>query len=199
MSDTAIILIGVLGFLLVFLFDVLMLKKIPHIKFVLWLLGTALIITAITLACLSPVKLPLPGWTVIPGWFLFGIGALLVLYSLFINIPFRKTYVASDSKHALVRTGLYALCRHPGTYWVNLFLVSLILVSQSLLQLIAALIFITLNTLLVIIEDKFIFPGIFADYPDYQRKTPMLFPNTRSISDFTRSLPQIKTPEKEGK
>jgi protein-S-isoprenylcysteine O-methyltransferase Ste14 len=179
-----IIFTGIIGFLLLLIFDILMLKKVPGIKFVIWVIGIALIIFTIVEACLSSEKLPFPDWTIVPGWVLFAIAGLLVLYSLFVNIPFKNTYVANEDKNKLVRTGLYALCRHPGTYWVNLFLMSLILVSRSTNQLIIAVIFICTNTALVVIEDKFIFPGIFTDYTEYQKQTPMLFPSKRSINDF---------------
>jgi protein-S-isoprenylcysteine O-methyltransferase Ste14 len=83
---------------------------------------------------------------------------------------------------------LYALARHPGVTWFTLFILSLILVSKSKLLLIAAPIFILLDIFLVILQDKFFFRRMFADYDKYQRETPMLLPNKKSINVFIRDL-----------
>jgi protein-S-isoprenylcysteine O-methyltransferase Ste14 len=182
-----IIAIGVSGFILILFFDILMLKKVPGIKFILWVFGTGMILCSTVLACLSENKLNIPNWTPIPGWILFAIGIVLIAYSLFVNIPFRQTYVA-EGNSKLVRTGLYALCRHPGTYWAVLFLFGLVLVSRTVDQLIIALLFVVLNTILVIVEDKYIFPKIFPDYIEYKKNTPMLFPSAKSINDFILQL-----------
>ena len=55
-------------------------------------------------------------------------------------------------------------------------------------MLIEAPLFIILNTTLVVIEDKFIFPQIFSDYKVYQSETPMLLPNGRSIKAFMNTV-----------
>ena len=58
---------------------------------------------------------------------------------------------------------------------------------------VAAPIYMVLNTLLVVIQDKVFFPRMFAGYDIYQKETPMLFPNRRSINAFIESLQQEKT------
>jgi hypothetical protein len=72
-------------------------------------------------------------------------------------------------------------------------MISSILVSKSSLMFVAAPIYIVLNTLLVVIQDKFFFPRMFAGYDIYQQETPMLVPNRRSINAFIESLQQDKT------
>ena len=44
------------------------------------------------------------------------ISVVLLVYTLFFAIPFRDTYVDRDGtgKRTVCRTGMYALCRHPG-------------------------------------------------------------------------------------
>lgn len=183
---------GCIGFLVVHLFDVVSIKRVPLAKPLLWLLGSGLLGYSLVMMFTWPVTLPLSIWTIWLGWVLLTISTTLLVYSLFINLPFRRTYIATGVGDRLVTTGLYALVRHPGVHWFILFMVSLILVSRSSLLLIAAPLFILLDIGLVIIQDKFFFIRMFNDYESYQKKTPMLVPNWRSLNTFIKSLRQAR-------
>ncbi|MFC1860390.1 methyltransferase family protein [Chloroflexota bacterium] len=185
-------LIGCLGFLIVHLFDLVSLKRLPRAKPFIWTLGCGLLIYALVMICLQPHKLPLPIWSTWLGWALLITSLLMLIYSLFINLPFRKTYISTGVSDKLIRTGLYALVRHPGVHWFILLMLSLILFSKSSLLLIAAPIFISLDIVLVIVQDKFLFSRMFNDYDSYRRETPMLVPNRRSINTFINSLTRAR-------
>jgi protein-S-isoprenylcysteine O-methyltransferase Ste14 len=187
------IVMGVFGFLVIHIVDFVSLKKIPLLKPLIWILGIGLWIYSFIMICLASDKLLLPIWSTWFGWILLTISILVFLYALFINLPFRKTYVATGVGDKLVKTGLYALARHPGAIWFILFMLSSILVSKSSLMSVAAPIYIVLNTLLVVIQDKFFFPRMFTGYDIYQQETPMLVPDRRSINAFIKSLQQAKT------
>ena len=116
------------------------------------------------------------------------VSLFMILMALFVNLPFRKTYIEAGVSDKLVKTGLYALVRHPGVYWVATFFFSFVLISRSSMMLVAALVFIFLNTVLVIIEDKYFFVKMFEGYREYQKETPMLIPNRRSIKAFFRTV-----------
>ena len=182
--------IGCLGFLVIHLFDSVCLKRLPGAKPFTWILGSGLLVYALVMAWLQSDKLPLPIWSTWLGWALLTISLLLLLYSLFINLPFSKTYIATGVGDKLVRTGLYALVRHPGVHWFILLMFSLILVSKSSLLLITAPIFILLDIVLVIVQDKFFFGRMFNGYDSYRQETPMLVPNRQSINAFINSLKQ---------
>ncbi len=182
--------IGCLGFLLIHLLDIASLKRVPGAKPFTWVLGTGLLVYALVMACLRSDKLPLPIWPIWLGWALLTISLFLLIYSLFINLPFRKTYITNGVGDKLITTGLYALVRHPWLHSFILVMLSLVLVSRSSLLLIAALIWILLNILLVIIQDKFFFGRMFDGYDSYRQKTPMLVPNRQSINAFIYSLKQ---------
>ena len=180
--------LGVIGFAIIHLFDLAALKKVPRAKPVIWAAGSALLIYSLVMLALLPDKLAIPGWLYWVGWGVLGVSGGLFLYSLFVNLPFRKTYVATGVGDRLVRTGMYALVRHPGVIWFTLFMLSLIPVSGSRLMLIAAPVFIALDIALVWIQDRFVFGRMFPDYERYQRETPMLVPNRKSLGAFWRSL-----------
>ena len=183
---------GTLGFLVIHLFDIVSLKRIPGAKPFTWILGNSLLVYALTMACLQSDKLPLPMWSTWLGWALLSISLLLLIYSLFINLPFRKTYITTGVGDKLITTGLYTLVCHPGVHWFILLMLSLILVSKSSLLLIASPIWILLDILLVFIQDKFVFGKMFQGHGNYRQQTPMLVPNRRSIDAFVKSLKQVR-------
>ncbi len=182
--------IGVLGFLVAYLFDVFSLKRMPRAKQGAGIVAVGLIGYATLMVCLKSERLVLPAWLTWLGWALLSVAFSLLVYSLFINLPFRKTYVMSGVGDELIRTRTYALVRHPGVIWYALLLISLILVSQSKGLLIASPIWFLIDVLHVIIQDKFFFGKMFADYEDYRRETPMLIPNRKSITACLRTLRQ---------
>jgi protein-S-isoprenylcysteine O-methyltransferase Ste14 len=185
--------LGSLGFLAIHLFDIVSLKRIPGAKPVTWIAGSGLLAYSVTMVCLAPDKLPLPIWSIWLGWTLLLVSLSVLIYSLFINLPFRKTYIATGFGNKLVKTGLYALVRHPWLHWLILAMLSLILASRSSLMLIASPIWILLDILLVVVQDKFFFGRMFAGYDTYRRETPMFVPNRRSISAFIDSLKKTGT------
>jgi protein-S-isoprenylcysteine O-methyltransferase Ste14 len=179
---------GALGFAIIHLCDIAALKKVPWAKPIAWLSGGGLLTYASVMVCLSPEKLPLPGWLTYLGWPLLIISLSWLIYSLFINLPFGKTYIATGVGDRLITTGLYALVRHPGVPWFIIVMLSLILVSGSRLWLAAAPVWIALDILLVVIQDRFFFGRMFKGYDDYRRTTPMLVPDRKSLSAFLSQL-----------
>ncbi len=193
--------IGVLGFLMAYLFDVFSLKRVPMAKQGAGIVAVGLIGYATLMVCLKSERLVLPAWLPWLGWALLSAALPLFVYSLFINLPFHKTYVISGMGDELIRTRTYALVRHPGVIWYALLLISLILVSQSKLLLITSPIWFLMDVLHVIIQDKFLFGKMFAHYEDYRRETPMLIPTRESIIAFLRTLrqPRVQSAVQEGK
>lgn len=184
--------IGSLGFLVIHIFDVVSLKRLPAAKPIIWVLGSGLLVYALAMLSFQTNKLPLPTWSTWLGWLLLSISFLMLIYSLFINLPFRKTYITIGIGDKLITTGLYALVRHPGVIWLSLVLFSLVLVSKSSSLLIATPIFILLDIVLVIMQDKLFFGRMFDGYNSYRQGTPMLLPNRKSINAFINSLKQAR-------
>lgn len=192
-SNMIYIIIGCLGFLVIHIFDVVSLKKVPGAKPVVWILGSGMLVYALLMLMLQPAKLSLPAWSPLIGWLLLGVSLILLIYSLFISLPFRKTYVASGVSDQLIKTGMYSLVRHPGVIWLSLVLLSLILVSGSNLLLAAVPLFIFLDIILVIIQDRLFLGRMFEGYQDYRQETPMIFPNRKSLFVFINSLKRLNT------
>ena len=180
--------LGCLGFLTIHIFDVIALKKWPVFKPVTWVLGSGSLVYALVLLSLRSDRLTLPVWSTWLGWSLLLVSSFSLVYALFINLPFRKTYVTPGVGDRLITNRLYALVRHPGVHWFSLALLSLFLVSKSIDLLLAIPLFILLDVVLVVVQDKFFFSRMFNGYARYQRTTPMLIPNLQSIKAFISTL-----------
>ncbi len=187
---------GVLGILAVHLAAPAAIKRLPILKPVAWAGGTALVIFVLVMAGLWPDRLSLPAWVGGMGWVLLAISAVLLAYSIFFSLPFRKTYVSTGVGDRLVTGGLYALTRHPWLIWFVLLNLGELLATGSRLMLLVAPIFLAVSVLSVAIQDRFFFRRMFPGYDDYRRQTPMLLPSRKSLRAFADSLKEPKTPER---
>jgi protein-S-isoprenylcysteine O-methyltransferase Ste14 len=185
--------LGILGFFIVHLSDYISLKRIPLLKPIVWILGCGVLIYALVKICGMSEKFSFPVWLVGLGWFLLTMSLIALFYSLFINLPFRKTYIRRGFGDKLIKTGFYTIVRHPGVPFFIIFMLTLLIISGSKELLIVAPIYILVDILLVIVQDKIFFPRMFTGYVIYQQETPMLVPNRRSINAFIQSLRQTKT------
>lgn len=179
--------LGVFGFVAGYLFDLVSLRKVPLLKHSTGVVAVALLGGSLLMVCLRSERVVLPPWATWAGWALLAASSFLLVYSLFIELPFRKTYIGVEGGQRLVTTGTYALVRHPGVLWYALFLLSLILVSKSKLLLLAAPLWLSLDVLWVILQERFSFAKIFPDYESYKRETPMLLPTRKSIAACIRT------------
>jgi len=184
----AFVIMGATGFAIIHLCDIAALRKIPWLKPIAWATGCGLLVWAGAEISISQDKLGLPGWLAIPGWLLLLASFYLLVHSLFVNLPFRQTYVKTGVGSELITDGLYALVRHPGVMWFVIVMLALLMVSDSSLWLAAAPLWITLDILLVIIQDRYFFIRMFPGYASYQSTTPMLLPNRKSWSIFIDQL-----------
>ena len=125
------------------------------------------------------------GSPLVSGWLrglLFALGAAflaLLVYTLFFALPVEASYAHPGGKRPVCTTGVYALCRHPGVLWfAGLYGC---LWAAAGLPLWEAAAYIGLNVLLVLFEDRCVFPEKLEGYREYLRTTPFLLPNRQSI------------------
>ncbi len=179
---------GIAAFLVACFFDWVSIRRIRWGKQGVILAVIALGGYALYSACFRLPRFELPVPAICLGWVLMSLSALLFCYSLFLEIPFSKTYTKPGVSGELVTNGTWALVRHPGVLWFTLLLVGLILVARTRVLLVAAPVWLVLDVILVVIQDKVVFPRIFPGYSQYQRQTPMLLPTRKSIMACVKSL-----------
>ena len=143
------------------------------------------------MVCLDTERFWLPVWTQGVGWFLLPVSTLLLAYSLFLELPFSRTYYSTGHSPVLITTGTYALVRPPTVPWYALVLFSLLLVSRSQLLLLAIPIWLTLDILWVVLQERFLLSRVFPEYASYRRTTPMLIPTRRSLKACYQSIWQV--------
>jgi protein-S-isoprenylcysteine O-methyltransferase Ste14 len=182
------ILLGCLAFLIAFFFDLVALKGISHLKQAVGLVFVLLFGFALSMVCLKGDRFHLPYWLSWAGWPLLALSSGLLIYSIFLEIPFKQTYATTGVGDKLVKTGTYALTRHPGVLWFGLSLLALLAISRSVLLLTAALPWFFLDVAWVWIQERFFFSRMFPGYEQYKRETPMLIPTRESTVRCVRTL-----------
>jgi protein-S-isoprenylcysteine O-methyltransferase Ste14 len=175
------IFIGAIGFLFILLFDIYTLRGDGLKRKVLGLLGVVLIAYSAIMATIVSEKIAIPSPLRIAAWIVWAVTAFLLVYSLFLELPFKKTYGGAEYSSVLVDTGTYALCRHPGVVWFGLMFFFFFLATGAVLLIPAGIIWTAIDIVHVYIEDKYFFPRMFSGYKCYVKSTPMLMPNKNSI------------------
>ena len=182
------IFLGAIGFLFILLFDIYTLKSEGLKRKVLGVLGIALIAYSAVMAEAASEKILIPGVLKAMAWMLFAAAAFLLVYSLFLELPFTKTYAGAKYSSDLVDTGTYALCRHPGVLWFGLMFLFYFLATGAVLIIPAGLVWTAIDVVHVYIEDRLFFPKMFSGYKEYSKSTPMLIPNRKSIRRCINTL-----------
>ena len=94
---------------------------------------------------------------------------------LFMELPFDETYTETD-KLPLVDTGAYAVCRHPGFWFLLIAYASACIAFFSAKALWFTILTNLLNLLYIYIEDVYVFPKTIDRYNDYKKRVPFLIP-----------------------
>ena len=179
--------LGVLGFLCYFLYDVNSVGRRAGWMNRLFMSGTILIVVATSVlfwkrrSVLFQTPMDLL-WMAGGVFFLY-----LLIYTLFFALPFDETYVKESRYRKAYTEGVYALCRHPGVLWFAGMYLFAALLWKSLEGLIFFVVMVILNIFYVIFQDYYSFPKTFSNYREYQRSTPFLIPNRKSIQQCRNS------------
>jgi len=183
------ILIGLLGFAFIAGADWATYKKTPFLKPVLWFLIIPVFSYAIVMAWIDTTRFDLPHIVSTVAWapllFFFG----LFIYSLYVEIPFKRTYIDSPQPTKVVTDGTYSLCRHPAALWFGVWVASAVLASRSVTLAVAAPVWIAAYTGCMFWEEKLCcLENIGDEYKRYQEVTPMLIPTLTSIGRFWKEV-----------
>ena len=191
------LLLGMLGFLLFFLYDVNSFtwpSRLLHKSFA---LGVTLLAAATVLDLAAALRMG--AFSGLKDLILLVAGALCLaalVYCLFFALPFAETYQDTDGPPAVCDRGVYALCRHPGVLCMLGMYLFWGLGALPATMLRNGLIFSGLNTVYVCFQDRMTFPRTFPDYPDYQKNVPFLIPTGASIRAAWRT--RRRSAEEEG-
>lgn len=185
----ALLVIGIIAFISFLLYDinsVLWQNKIFHYNFIFGFILIAFTTVAIMLKNAADIQ-PSRIFLIIAILLAFLFSGTLI-YTLFFALPFKTTYIDPPKKKHVHADGVYALCRHPG-FWpfAGLYL-SLYMIVPNKQIVIMIFLFIGLNFLYVVFQDRWTFPKIFVDYGQYTNSTPFLVPNFSSVRKCMRTI-----------
>ena len=191
------LLLGMLGFLLFFLYDVNSFTWRTRLLHKSFALGVTLLAAATVLDLAAALRMG--AFSGLKDLILLVAGALCLaalVYCLFFALPFAETYQDTDGPPAVCDRGVYALCRHPGVLCMLGMYLFWGLGALPATMLRNGLIFSGFNTVYVCFQDRMTFPRTFPDYPDYQKNVPFLIPTGASIRAAWRT--RRRSAEEEG-
>lgn len=177
--------IGVLGFVLYYLYDINSVIWQNRFLHYLFTLGTSFqLIASIGLLVKYFDKFNFNVLWIITGVY----NLILLIYSLFFALPFETTYIKENHERKVYRKGVYSLSRHPGVLFHMGTYFSIALLYQTFMVSLSAIIWITMNIIYIIIQDAWTFPHTFVDYSSYKKETPFLVPSHKSLRKCIKSL-----------
>lgn len=182
------ILTGVLSFLLLFIFDYYTLNNQSIKKKIFGLAGVTLFIYSTVMIIVTSKKISFPITLRVLSGVFCGVFTFLLIYSLFIELPFTKTYGKVQHSNELIDTGTYALCRHPGVLWFGLLFFFAFFMTGAIWVIYAGIIWTGTDIVYVYLQEKIFFLKIFPKYKTYVSTTPMLVPTRESIKRCISTL-----------
>lgn len=182
------ILTGVVAFIFMFFFDLSTLNNEGIKKKIFGVIGLSLFAFSAIRVTIVSEKIDFPIMLRFASGILWACAFFLLIYSLFLELPFSKTYGKKQHSSDLVDTGTYALCRHPGVLWFGLMFLFFFFTTGAKLLLPAGIIWTSVDVLHVYIQEKYFFTKMFPKYKDYMKTTPMLIPTRESINKCLSTL-----------
>lgn len=169
------VLIGSIGFLCYFIYDLNQVKwhGLPLKHFFVY--GSILLATSTLYAMfLEGIKINNK-----VGIIITIVGFCLTIYTLFFALDFEDTYV--NEKFKVFDQGMYAMCRHPGVISLAIFYFGLYIWFSSRVFLSMFIVYTILNILYVLFQDVYVFPRLFEGYDTYKKRVPFLVFNRHSF------------------
>lgn len=181
------IIVGISGFLLLFLadaLDVLTLdrggdKRMRKITASLRIVGYSAVSIPLVWVVLNlgPQRLwfSWPRLARVALWMLAAFSLGMLLWTVFFEIETirKKKGIPED---ALVSEGSYSRCRHPGFWWFVALALCLGALEPSNDNVLMLLVMILLDLILVWVQDIIFFPKLFVGYDGYKKAVPFLIP-----------------------
>lgn len=131
------------------------------------------------------------------GWCIVALLLGLLVYTVFVAVHSSES--SCEGQQPLVCTGVYALCRHPGVLWLAGLYFFVWVATGCSVWAAAWILFSAADIVYVLWQDRYLFPRTIQRYGEYQKQTPFLIPNVRSIRKCLQTLQfSVKQKNKRG-
>ncbi len=166
--------LGSAGYILLFIYDLSQLYNKPLIRY---MSSVGFLLTGLPYVILIGkygfVQLTLYEYIILFVLFLL---TLLLVYSVLIEIPLyyhrSKPINCDKNEPEIYCYGTYSFSRHPGFIWYTC--INIMFVAWNLKLFLLMMILTAWNFLLILIEDKYIFPKTFKGYDTYKKAVPFI-------------------------
>ncbi len=167
--------IGIIAYILYFMYDYNSIHKQRKILKTFFLLGTILLVGSTVYATVKYFKYS--NLMIILISSICGLLFLaLLIYTLFFAIPFDSTYVYQSEGRLAYTKGMYSVCRHPGMLWFLGLYICLSVLTYNPIGIWFYGLMILGDLFYIIYQDYYIFPLTFVNYAEYKKTTPFLIP-----------------------
>lgn len=187
-----IIFLGFLSYIIFILYDINQIKN--NIGFIksFFAIGLFLLVLATIILIITPYESDYEVSRLTMAVFMVFsiINFILLIYTLFFAIPFKKAYVEGN-KQNLCTEGIYSLSRHPGVLFLFLFYIFLGIALGKPFVIFVGIIFSFFNLIYVFLQDRYFFPVSFSEYDKYREKTGFVLPTIKSIKECIRYYKQF--------
>lgn len=165
------------GFICGILHDVASYRRIRFIKLPLVILSVALYAFGGWVLVRKSPRISFPSLVKCMATVVTTVGFLGMVYSVAVEIPFRKAWISRGHTNRLMSSGTYSASRHPGVLWASVWIPAAAVASGSKDLLVWCPMIIAGDIVYVWIEDRFILPRVFGqEYREYQQRVPFLLP-----------------------
>jgi len=158
--------------------DYLAILKKPLASGLLGVLGYLAVAVSLAFMIFGAPFPALTGASQYAGIVLALVAGIMLIWSVFLELPHERRKFGLKPEQA-VTSGTYSLCRHPGWWWLALFIAGIYLIKRETALLTPSIILNVANLALIALQDHFFFPQLFEGYDDYKKSTPFLLPSVR--------------------
>ena len=181
---------GIIAFLMLYVYDLNLIYKKNRFLKNFFMIGSSVIVltTLINIIIYFPKSW---NFTMIVYTILALLSCGGLIYTLFFALDVEKAYGNDCCDQTCIKSGIYALCRHPGVIWMALMYLFLYLAFKNEDMLFMLVVYNGLNLGYVILQDIIIFPKQFVDYQQYKKIVPFLIPTIKSLKECIRSFQEV--------
>lgn len=179
------IILGTVGFLFYFLYDINSIRWKNSLMQKFFAIGSIFVVVSTAWVLWESLrgKIAHPAVCVVLGIFSLGFLGILI-YTLFFALPFDETYLKENKERLAYMDGIYSLCRHPGVLWFAGAYFCFWGMTGELNKGIYFVGMIFWNYLYILFQDYWVFPLTFTNYGEYKKNTPFLLPNKKSVKTY---------------
>lgn len=165
-----------IGFISLGIYDIAQIRGWRRIGTLASIIGYGTIVSSIIFYIIHAPSPPGPVVIGAVGLIIATAGLIGLVYTVIFEVKRKPQDGPTDEPRRVYRLGSYGVVRHPGFWWYLLMCVALGGVYRATNMVVFLSLTVGMNFVLILLEDRYLFPRIFTDYGQYRRQVPFLIP-----------------------